>query len=79
MKRFKQTLLVILSVGFSLVAHAYEPADRSRLRGDIDQLKSKIRNSKDISNRDLQKLTELENQLHKSNFLDKSKDSNNRR
>lgn len=78
MKRLIRVFILFIVLGQSLIVFAYEPPNRDRLKDDIDQLKSKIRSSKDINNKDLQKLTELENQLHKNNFLDKSKDSNRR-
>lgn len=78
MKRLIKVVILFTAFGLSLIAFAYEPANRDRLKDDIDQLKTKIRSSKDINNKDLQKLTELENQLHKSNFLDKSKDQHRR-
>lgn len=72
-----KTLLMILTMlclSFSSsLAFAYSDNESSaRLQQEISVLKEKIRNSKDVRSKDLQKLTELENQLQKSQFLNKS-------
>lgn len=73
MKTLLMTLTLICLTFSQTSVWAYSDRQESqRLQQDISNLKEKIRSSKDVRSKDLQKLTELENQLQKSQFLNNS-------
>lgn len=79
MRKLYVTLLVLTAVTMligpiSPTAFAQSnDAQHDRLRNEISSLREKIKNSRDVRTKDLQKLTELENELQKSQFLNNSK------
>lgn len=74
MKKWALILTFSMLLPLALNAWATEQTDSpsQRLRQDISNLKEKIRGSKNVRSKDIQRLTELENQLHKSQFLNSS-------
>lgn len=72
-----KTLYVILAfigtLSFTPVVGAQSsPEDRQKLQNEISNLKERIKSSRDVKPKDLQRLTDLENQLQKSQFLNHS-------
>ncbi|MCO5114436.1 MAG: hypothetical protein M9899_09710 [Bdellovibrionaceae bacterium] len=65
------TFISVLALNHGVWAQSSN-SEHQKLQDEISSLKSKMKSSRDVKPKDLQKLTELENQLQKSQFLNNS-------